>query len=95
LRNVEVSKKVTWIKLLQLQLAIHLIKPSQKSLHSQENQSKQFSNKRIEQYRRQQFLAAANQAYLALRDRPEAWQEELEEREAWDITLEDGLEQKC
>jgi hypothetical protein len=46
----------------------------------------------IEQYRRQQFLAAANQAYLALRDRPEAWQEELEEREAWDITLEDGLE---
>ncbi len=46
----------------------------------------------IEQYRRQQFLAAADQAYLALRDRPEAWQEELEEREAWDITLEDGLE---
>jgi predicted transcriptional regulator len=46
----------------------------------------------IEQYRRQQFLVAANQAYLALRDRPEAWQEELEEREAWDITLEDGLE---
>ncbi len=46
----------------------------------------------IEQYRRQQFLVAANQAYIALRDRPEAWQEELEEREAWDITLEDGLE---
>ena len=46
----------------------------------------------IEQYRRQQFLAATNQAYLALRDRPETWQEELEEREAWDITLEDGLE---
>lgn len=46
----------------------------------------------IKQYRRQQFLTAANQAYLTLRDRPEAWQEELEEREAWDITLEDGLE---
>ena len=44
----------------------------------------------IEQYRRQQFLAAADRAYLALRDRPEAWQEELEERQAWDITLEDG-----
>ncbi len=44
----------------------------------------------IEQYRRQQFLAAANQAYLALRDRPEAWQEELEEREAWDITESDS-----
>jgi len=46
----------------------------------------------IEQYRRQQFLAAANQAYITLRDRPEDWQEELEERAAWDITLEDGLE---
>ncbi|TAF70415.1 MAG: toxin-antitoxin system protein [Oscillatoriales cyanobacterium] len=44
----------------------------------------------IEQYRRQQFLAAANQAYITLRDRPEDWQEELEERAAWDITLEDG-----
>ena len=46
----------------------------------------------IEQYRRQQFLEAANQAYVALRNNPEAWQEELEERSTWDITLEDGLE---
>ncbi len=46
----------------------------------------------IEQYRRQQFLTSANQAYLALRDRSEAWQEELEEREVWDITLTDDLE---
>jgi len=46
----------------------------------------------IEQYRRQQFLEAANQAYIALRNNSEAWQEELEERSVWDITLEDGLE---
>ncbi len=47
----------------------------------------------IEQYRRQQFLEAANQAYIALRNNnSEAWQEELEERSAWDITLQDGLE---
>jgi len=46
----------------------------------------------IEQYRRQEFLVAANQAYLTLRDRSEDWQEELEEREAWDITLEDALQ---
>ena len=46
----------------------------------------------IEQYRRQQFLEAANQAYIALRNNPEAWQEELEKRSLWDITLEDGLE---
>ncbi len=46
----------------------------------------------IEQYRRQQFLEAANQAYITLRNNSEAWQEELEERSVWDITLEDGLE---
>jgi len=44
----------------------------------------------IEQYRRQQFLEAANQAYIALRNNSEAWQEELEERSLWDITLEDS-----
>jgi type II secretory pathway pseudopilin PulG len=44
----------------------------------------------IEQYRRQQFLETANQAYIALRNNPEAWQEELEERSLWDTTLEDG-----
>ncbi|MEG3976942.1 hypothetical protein QT970_20300 [Microcoleus sp. herbarium8] len=46
----------------------------------------------IEQYRRQQFLEAANEAYIALRNNSEAWQEELEERSLWDTTLEDGLE---
>jgi predicted transcriptional regulator len=46
----------------------------------------------IEQYRRQQFLEAADRAYIALRNDSEAWQEELEERSVWDITLEDGLE---
>jgi len=44
----------------------------------------------IEQYRRQQFLEAANQAYIALRNNPEAWQEKLEERSLWDITLVDS-----
>ena len=44
----------------------------------------------IEQYRGQQFLEAANQAYIALRNNSEAWQEELEERSLWDINLEDG-----
>lgn len=44
----------------------------------------------IEQYRRQQFLEAANQAYITLRNNPEVWQEELEERSLWDITLVDS-----
>ncbi|MBW4573569.1 MAG: hypothetical protein KME31_38140 [Tolypothrix carrinoi HA7290-LM1] len=46
----------------------------------------------IEQYRRQVFLESANQAYAALRNNSEAWQAELEEREAWDVTLADALE---
>ncbi|MBD2777967.1 toxin-antitoxin system protein [Iningainema tapete] len=46
----------------------------------------------IEQYRRQVFLQQANQAYAALRNNPEACLAELEEREAWDVTLSDGLE---
>jgi predicted transcriptional regulator len=46
----------------------------------------------IEQYRRQVFLEEANQAYAVLRNNSEAWQAELEEREAWDVTLADSLE---
>jgi len=48
-------------------------------------------DKAIEAYRRQCFLQKANEAYAALRENTEAWQEEIAEREAWDITLEDGL----
>mgnify|MGYP000213684800 FL=1 len=49
-------------------------------------------DKAIEQYRRQKFLEEANNAYAALRNNPEAWASEIEEREAWDVTLADGLE---
>lgn len=49
-------------------------------------------DKALEQYRRQRFLEAANADYAALRRKPEAWKEELEERKLWDQTLSDGLE---
>ncbi len=52
----------------------------------------QILDKAIEQYRKQKFLEEANQAYTALRNNPEAWAGEIEEREAWDVTLADGLE---
>jgi len=48
-------------------------------------------DKAIEAYRRQFFLQKANEAYAALRENAETWQEEVKEREAWDITLGDGL----
>ena len=46
-------------------------------------------DKAIESYYRQKFLEEANQAFAELRKDPEAWQAEMEERKAWDITLND------
>lgn len=51
-------------------------------------------DKAIEAYRRQRFLEEANMAFQALRENPEAWKAEQEERDAWDSTLADGLEDK-
>lgn len=47
--------------------------------------------KAIEQYRRERFLEQVNTAYGILRQDPEQWNEELEERAAWDKTVADGL----
>jgi len=46
----------------------------------------------VEAYRRECFLAEANQAYAALRRDPTKWKAELNERAAWDAALSDGLE---
>lgn len=48
----------------------------------------------VEAYRRMRILAETNAGYAALRADPVAWQEELEEREAWEIALSDGLEEE-
>jgi len=50
-------------------------------------------DKAIEVYRRQYFLQKANNAYAALRENTETWQEEIKEREAWDATLGDGIKE--
>jgi len=49
-------------------------------------------SKAIEDYRRKTFLETANAAFAALRNDARAWKQEQEEREAWDATLSDGLE---
>ena len=49
-------------------------------------------DKAIEVYRRKQFLSECNRAYKALKSDPEAWAEELKERDEWDCSLLDGLE---
>lgn len=49
-------------------------------------------DKAIEHYRRQRFLDELNTAFAALREDPVGWAAELAEREAWDATLADGLD---
>ena len=46
----------------------------------------------VEAYRRERFLARANEAYAELRGDAVAWEEELAEREVWESTVADGLE---
>lgn len=47
----------------------------------------------VERYRREAFLDRANEAYAELRADPHAWEIERREREAWDNTLADGLDE--
>lgn len=49
-------------------------------------------DKAVESYRRQLFLEEVNRAYAALRQDQGTWMQIEREREAWDTTLEDGLE---
>ena len=45
----------------------------------------------VEALRRQRFLEQVNAAYASLRADPKAWRAVEAEREAWDVTLADGL----
>ena len=46
----------------------------------------------VEQYRRRKFLEGLNQDFKTLKEDAQSWQEELEERELWNKTLLDGVE---
>ena len=48
----------------------------------------------VEEIRRKDFWERTNAAFAALRNDPEAWKAEQEERSAWDATLADGLEEE-
>lgn len=66
---------------------------SLRKLAAQENTSMNtILDRAIEDYRRKRFLEAANNAYAALRSDEQAWQEEQAERNAWDATLSDDIE---
>ncbi|MBY0506503.1 MAG: hypothetical protein K2X03_21470 [Bryobacteraceae bacterium] len=64
-----------------------------RALAQEENLSIQsVVDKAVSEYHRRQILAQGNAAYAALRADPAAWAEELEERQAWEATLADGLD---
>lgn len=46
----------------------------------------------IDALERQEFARTFEEDFEALRDRPEAWREEQQERGAWESTLNDGLD---
>ena len=48
--------------------------------------------KAIDAYHRQAFLEGLNRDFAALRSDAKAWKEELAERDSWDATLADDLE---
>jgi len=47
--------------------------------------------KALDAYKRQRFLEQANAAFAALKAAREEWEIEQEERKAWDVTLNDDL----
>lgn len=47
----------------------------------------------LRNYERELFLDRVNAGFEALRQDAEAWQEELAERAAWDVTLSDGIDE--
>jgi predicted transcriptional regulator len=48
----------------------------------------------IDAYERAQFFEGLNRDYAALQSNEQAWAEELKERELWEGTLADGLEEE-
>ena len=64
-----------------------------RALARQENVSIQsVVHRAVSEYRRRRILAQGNAVYAALRADPAAWAAELEERQAWEATLADGLD---
>lgn len=60
--------------------------------HASGRSVQQIVGEAVEQYRRAIFLADLHQDFVALRQNEDSWRHELEERTAWDVTLDDCLD---
>ncbi len=52
----------------------------------------QAADRAVELYRRERMLEETNRAYAALKADPDAWAEELAERQTRNLAMADGLE---
>jgi hypothetical protein len=48
--------------------------------------------KAVDNYYRHTFLTKANQGFAALKANKSLWEEEIAERQAWDVTIADGVD---
>ena len=48
--------------------------------------------KAVSEFMREEFLKKTNEEYAHIKANPQLWALELQEREDWDATLNDGLE---
>lgn len=66
-----------------------------KELAQKENIAMQsIIEKALEKYRREHILQQTNEAFQALRGNQHLWEDELLERQSWDNTLADNLQDK-
>ncbi len=66
-----------------------------KAVAEQEHASMQdMLDKLLANYETKTFFEELNRSVLAVKEQPEVWAEELDERKAWEATLSDGLEEK-
>lgn len=54
-------------------------------------QQQEIIHEALEQYHRERMLDEINAAFGRLKADPQAWQQEVEERGAWEDTLADGV----
>jgi len=65
-----------------------------KKLSKQLNQPMQkIVQEAIAEYKRKIMLSATAEAFAALKENNKLWKEEIEERQIWENTLQDGIEQ--
>lgn len=64
-----------------------------KKLSQQLNQPMQkIIQEALAEYKRKVILSATAEAFAALKENNKLWQEEIEERQLWENTLQDGIE---